>query len=327
MSRPFARILKPVLAAIEQRGLGDQIDYIVYSDGFPYAVDVKPDTGGKPFPKEITLTASLTGLTFLHELVLAKDTAYLDLNANRYFRAPKIPRVGVGWTEEEQRQFQTASMLLQRYQGLLKERAAKKDAPAATEKNAAAPDAALNDPTQVLAEALRLLALLDGQHPGVAELKYNLACGLALQGQHSEAIETLKAAVNAGWSDRRHTESDSDLAALREKPEFKALLEKMTGRVFEFAGTAPFRHAYMWDAWGIVRMPSRGVVTISPSCWPGRAARERPPTRRSLTFGVRSKRTVRGPMGPSTCWRMAMFVRPRGSGPSLRRCARLRNSA
>jgi tetratricopeptide (TPR) repeat protein len=265
------KILRPVLAEIERRGLSEQIDYLVYSDGFPYGVEVKADTGGKPFPKVITLTASLTGLTFLYDLVLAKDTAYLDLNANRYFRTPKMSRAGVGWTPEEQRQYATASMLLQRYADLVKARAAGKDAPGVDVQKAAPPVPAAEDPGKVLEEAIRLLTQLDQQRPGIAETRYNLACALALQGKLDAALEKLKEAVAAGWSDRGHTEKDTDFAALREKPEFKALLEQMTGRVFEFADTEPFRHAYQWDPLGkrSTVAPGRRYLLSTMLAWTG----------------------------------------------------------
>jgi uncharacterized protein (TIGR03790 family) len=60
-------ILQPVLAQLTERGLRRQVDYVVYSCGFPFAVDVCADMAGRQFPRIITQPASLTGLTYLYE--------------------------------------------------------------------------------------------------------------------------------------------------------------------------------------------------------------------------------------------------------------------
>ncbi len=55
---------------------------------------------------------------------------------------------------------------------------------------------------------------------------YNLACALARQGKAAEAIEALRRAVELGYAGPDHMQADEDLASLREKKEFAALLEK-----------------------------------------------------------------------------------------------------
>jgi len=89
------RILKPVLAAIADRGLAAQIDCVVYSSDVPYAVNIQSDmppalkTKLGPYAPYATPTAATTGLTFLHRHAMAKDAAaYLSLSANRYVRMP-----------------------------------------------------------------------------------------------------------------------------------------------------------------------------------------------------------------------------------------------
>ena len=61
--------------------------------------------------------------------------------------------------------------------------------------------------------------------PGDALVLYNLACSHALLQQTRDAIETLKAAVAAGYRDFEHLEQDSDLDGLREHPEFIQVLK------------------------------------------------------------------------------------------------------
>ena len=61
--------------------------------------------------------------------------------------------------------------------------------------------------------------------PGDALVLYNLACSHALLQQTREAMESLKAAVAAGYRDFEHLEQDSDLDGLREHPEFIQILK------------------------------------------------------------------------------------------------------
>jgi hypothetical protein len=45
-------------------------------------------------------------------------------------------------------------------------------------------------------------------------------------------MTTLQAAVVAGWSDASHTAHDHDLAPLRERPDYRALLAGLFDRAF-----------------------------------------------------------------------------------------------
>jgi len=83
------QILIPVLSEITRRGLAPQIDYIVYSSDFPFSIDVsgdlKGDKAASRLPYWATKQASINGLTYLHQAVLAKNwKKYLSLDANRY---------------------------------------------------------------------------------------------------------------------------------------------------------------------------------------------------------------------------------------------------
>jgi uncharacterized protein (TIGR03790 family) len=69
-------IIEPVLQEIERRKLTGQIDYIVYSSGFPFAIDFTSDFRGKSLPQEVGSMASITGLTYLCQLTRARDTSY-----------------------------------------------------------------------------------------------------------------------------------------------------------------------------------------------------------------------------------------------------------
>ncbi len=82
------RILKPVLAAADARGLAPQLDCIVYSTAIPTKIALAPDLRDlDPKPGKIfTPYGSLTGLTTLYEAVLQKNAAeYLSPRANAAF--------------------------------------------------------------------------------------------------------------------------------------------------------------------------------------------------------------------------------------------------
>ncbi len=69
----------------------------------------------------------------------------------------------------------------------------------------------------------RLVALL----PEDALARYNLACSLALSGRDDEALACLAESFRLGYDDVAHMEDDPDLASLRGRPEFRALLGRV----------------------------------------------------------------------------------------------------
>jgi uncharacterized protein (TIGR03790 family) len=81
------KLLKPTLAAIERRGLKEQIDQIVYSCEFPWRIDFSamfPAAAGGPGPKQLAPVASLTGATYLYSFVNDTDANLIQLNTNFY---------------------------------------------------------------------------------------------------------------------------------------------------------------------------------------------------------------------------------------------------
>jgi hypothetical protein len=96
-------ILLPVLSAMQQRMVTDQIDCIVYSSDFPYAIDFKADLGGQQLPQGMIATGSITALTYFAPQLLSHDYNFAAPNANRYMRRPapgtnEIPSQGFrGW--------------------------------------------------------------------------------------------------------------------------------------------------------------------------------------------------------------------------------------
>jgi uncharacterized protein (TIGR03790 family) len=78
-------ILQPVLDAIRDRHLQYQIDYVVYSSGFPWLVDMRKDYEGTTRHPQFRPIASITGATYLWQSVLPKSGAALSPDANWYY--------------------------------------------------------------------------------------------------------------------------------------------------------------------------------------------------------------------------------------------------
>lgn len=91
-------ILDPIRNHLIKTGLGERIDLIAYSAGFPYGVDFSYDLqrAGREPHKRIGSVGSLTGLTYFLHRVAAMDIGYLQPHANQYFRLPRKDERGDG---------------------------------------------------------------------------------------------------------------------------------------------------------------------------------------------------------------------------------------
>ena len=79
-----ARLLEPILETIQRRGLLKQIDLIVYSSDFPWAVNFKVDFEGERFTGVNKKFLSLTTATYFWQRSLASDQRVFAMNANHY---------------------------------------------------------------------------------------------------------------------------------------------------------------------------------------------------------------------------------------------------
>lgn len=183
------RILRPIDRWMGQRGLTDVVDAIVYSSGFPHAVDL----GDLPACKQpyIGKLAALTGVTCFLRQVVAGDMSGIGLDANRY--APSLEGARARLSTAQQQQWQQAQAALRR-----------KDFAAARQ----------------LLQALTA-ASVDGG------LLYDLACCEALLGERDAAFASLQRAADAGFYNAVHAEADADLQSLRADARFQPLLQRM----------------------------------------------------------------------------------------------------
>ncbi|TWT85379.1 hypothetical protein Pla123a_01860 [Posidoniimonas polymericola] len=84
------KILKPTLETIDRRKLSAQIDYVVYSCDLPMRVNFQDFFPGEKFPKQMRPIASITGATYLWQVVLQEEPTLMGLNTNWY-----VPDAGV----------------------------------------------------------------------------------------------------------------------------------------------------------------------------------------------------------------------------------------
>lgn len=230
------RLLIPVLQTLDERGLSPQIDAVVYSADIPTAIDVSGDIGSQKLQRTFTPVASVNGLTFLYQLVLAKDIRYLDLNANFYARRVVASSTDMPWSLIEQSKY--ADVLKRLQEHAQQQRQRKADQPV-TDTEKVATDTLLKEVVATFDE-------LKGSHPQSSDLHYNRACGLSLLGQGDDAMAALKEAVKAGWWDHRHTARDEDLKSLRDRGDFKALLDEMKSVEFDIQPSIGFRASVGW---------------------------------------------------------------------------------
>lgn len=75
-----------------------------------------------------------------------------------------------------------------------------------------------------LRDGLRMDRRLVRLQPQNATAHYNLACSLALTKRPSDALRSLRRAVDLGYNDFAWMREDPDLEPLRDHPQFRALL-------------------------------------------------------------------------------------------------------
>ena len=233
-------ILEPVRTAIQTRKLENQIDYVVYSAGFPTAVSnhshrqiffAEAEKQGEQLNEQIKNIfhpqASLTSLTYFAKPVLADAPVYMSMSANNYYRRPTegllaIPFVGAPQTEYE---------------------------------NAIAAIAS-NDATG----AIKLLRGLADANPGQLAVLYQLARAHGINGDAKEATEALIHAIRAGWCYRDHTQDDQAFAKIADDPLFSGIVMRIADERFDVLPTQGFSSRYSWGRNGSINsQPEQGM--------------------------------------------------------------------
>lgn len=89
--------------------------------------------------------------------------------------------------------------------------------------------------------------------PGLATARYNIACAQALLGKTDDAFAALNSAVDAGFTDAKTFDGDSDLASLRADPRFAKVSARVSAAASNAQGKAngfqPPPEARQFDFW------------------------------------------------------------------------------
>lgn len=213
------RIWAPIRSWLDEHRMAERADLIVYSVGFPYGVDFAADVKekGLTLRPPISRIASLTAMTYFARHVMARDPArYLDLRGNGYFRRPDDGGSATQRTPTPEEV------------GLLR-------------------DATVALQAKEHEKALDLFERLLATYPDDGSAHYNHACCLALLGRPDDAMAALEQAFAHGWANPSHMQSDPDLVSLREREDFRVLVERIRSREITWQATRGFRCRDAWS--------------------------------------------------------------------------------
>lgn len=228
------QILEPILSAMVQRKISNNIDYIVYSSDFPTRINIqqhqdllKEAFGGKLQLRVYVPIASLTSMTYFAAHVLADDPNYMALNSNHYYRGPYRAGLNKPFEGELQEEYRQAV-------------------------------AALSKTGEEFAAARRKLFDLSKKYPGQAAVHYQLAKFRAKDGETDLAVEALKFAAAMGWQDAAQMKRERSFTVLQEDPQFKNLVNRINKIDSPFIPPHGFRNAYAWGPNGMINKTGDG---------------------------------------------------------------------
>lgn len=210
------RIWTPIQHWLRQRDLEDSVDLIAYSGDLPYRYDFTADlrAWGQGVDRYYGRLASLNGLSYLAQRVMARDRGYLNLNANQYFQPPQ------GRPQAAPRQLSAAERDLVRR---------------ANARFHAGDHAA----------AAALYAEFTEGFPWSPSGWYRLALCRAAQGQRLATLVALERAVARGYDQALSLRNEPLLQEWLGQPAFQALLARMQ-RPQRFAPAQALRSRDLW---------------------------------------------------------------------------------
>jgi hypothetical protein len=223
-------ILVPITQQINERSLGAQIDYIVYSSGFPTIVTAPLDRNNLyqmaiqrgaiiPLDKRLLVPhSSLNSATFFYQRILREDPTYLSLVANRYMRNDTGNLLRTPFIGDDQVQFEKAVD---------------------------------NIRDESYDQAIAELEKLAERHPLQYAVHYLLARAFALKGDDPSALLWLKRAMQVGWSYRDYTRADSAFSRLADDKLFRDVVAQIPAQSFDYLPTTGFRSQYAWGPNGV----------------------------------------------------------------------------
>ena len=206
------KIMRPILEKIRQEKIGDHVDYIVYSSGFPTAVKIGPhlkkmnallvENGQSPLSGKIFKPfASLTSATFFFSQVIQDDPTYISLNANRYMSGSTQPLLRTPFQGDSQLRFEQA----------VKDYAAEE-----------------------YDRAIVTLLKLSRENPSQVAVSYWLARCYAKKKDSVNSLQWLGVAMGSGWCYSDYTKSDPAFKSLAGSELFGGYLRRMPNLAFKF---------------------------------------------------------------------------------------------
>jgi hypothetical protein len=224
------KILRPILATIEDRKLAGSIDYIVYSADFPTTVRVRKQQQEffeaakilKEVKKVYNAEASINSLTFLAARSIHQPIAIFDLESNHYYRV------------------RTNQMLRQPFRGSLQKE---------FERSVKAFSKPADDP--LFESAIDSLEQMIKNNPGQTAVLYWLTKFAAKKGDDAAATRWMTKAIRMGWSDRTSTITDLDFTSVEDSV-FKGLVKRMGNEGRTFTASRSFRQLYQWAPNGML---------------------------------------------------------------------------
>lgn len=209
-------ILRPLLVAIDQRGIAPLVRTVAYSADFPTQVSVTEHhkkVSDASTRKYQSATASLTGLTYFYRLVLADSPAYFSFGANLYARGKFERHFASPFGGDAKKAFDSAVSL--RDEG----------------KHAEAADA---------------FRALHEESPSIASYAMRAAESYSEAENDDAAIEMIRAAVKAGWWSKTYLEKTESLAKYLESDSIKPLLPVLDGSPMTAQGPVSFTATAGW---------------------------------------------------------------------------------
>ena len=225
------KILSPLLEEIDARKISGQVDYIVYSSGFPTRVDgqsvrqkmrTSDNAGLVNLAKSRTSKPilSLNSATFYYQSILTDQyDVFLNLTSNYYYRGKTQSTLTRPFVGKDQAKFLRAT----RFARLKR-----------------------------LSDAIRIMKELADKHPLQMSVHYWLARLHAQDKNSDAACQAMKTAIQTGWQYQEYARSDAALSALKDDERFQDVLNSIPDFSFHQLASQSFQSPNIWGYNGSV---------------------------------------------------------------------------
>ncbi len=212
------KILDPILAFMEEEELAEQVDTIVYSADFPYAVRLREELkrNNIKYNRYIGKSASITGLTYFSRMVQQGKAGYIAPNSNHYFRKELGSRLSLGKpaTKADLKQGKKAESLLHK---------------------------------KKYEKASSLLEQLVERNPSHAYFRLLLARALAGAGNSDEAMSQLEKLPDLGFENSLVLRNAREFRPLQNSPRLHKLVRELEKPRSRFEPPRGFSSRYHWS--------------------------------------------------------------------------------